>query len=189
VTFSGVSAGEVRLAQLRTNAVAVGCARAGSPQAQATRLISRSSEKVTRRSSSSKQLPAPIRLGWERASAPYIPTATSPGACNKGSTKEACYETDLHVAQAMGRLGESLSHVSVPAAYKTANAEMLQAMRIHLHGLSLRMHSLEAGHYTEAERDGWFTESKALIAESDELGQKAYQSFPQWARPNPAPTI
>ncbi|HEV3322581.1 MAG TPA: hypothetical protein VG147_10400 [Solirubrobacteraceae bacterium] len=132
------------------------------------------------------------RTGWtavERASAPYIPTATSPGACNKGSTKEACYQTDLHVARAMGRLGESLSHVSVPAAYKTANAEMLQATRIHLRGLSLRMHSLEAGDYTEAERDGWFTESKALIAESNALAQKAYQSFPQWARPNPAPII
>jgi hypothetical protein len=132
------------------------------------------------------------RTGWtavERASALYSPTATSPGACNKGSTKEACHETDLHVAQAMGRLGESLSHVSVPAAYKTANVEMLQAMRTHLRGLSLRMHSLEAGDYTEAERDGWFTESKALMAESHTLAQKAYQSFPQWARPKPAPII
>lgn len=74
------------------------------------------------------------RTDWtavERASAPYTPTATSRGACNKGSTKEACYKTDLHVARAMGRLGESLSHVSVPTAFKTANTEMLQAMRIH----------------------------------------------------------
>jgi hypothetical protein len=132
------------------------------------------------------------RTGWtavERASAPYFPTATSPGACNKGSTKEACYQTDLEVARAMRRLGESLSHVSVPTAYKTANAEILRAMRIHLRGLSLRMRSLEAGDYSEAERDGWFTESKALIAESNALAQKAYQLFPQWARPNPVPII
>jgi hypothetical protein len=132
------------------------------------------------------------RTGWaavERASTAYIPTSTSPGACNKGSTKEACYETDLHAARAIGRLGESLSHVSVPAAYKTANAEMLRAMRVHLRGLSLRMHSLEAGDYTEAERDGWFTESKVLIAESNALAQNAYASFPQWARPTPAPAI
>jgi hypothetical protein len=130
--------------------------------------------------------------GWttvERESAPYIPTATSPGACNRGSTKEACFETDLHVAQAIGRLGETLSHISVPAPYETANAEMLHAMRVHLQGLRLRMHSFEAGNYTAAERDAWFTESKALIAASNTLAQKAYASFPQWARPTPAPII
>lgn len=132
------------------------------------------------------------RTGWtevERASAPYIPTSTSPGACNKGSTKEACAETDLQVARAEDRLGESLSHVSVPAPYHTANEELLQALRVNLHGLGLRVHALGAGNYNEAERDAWFTESKALIAESNVLAQKAYASFPQWARPTPAPIV
>ncbi len=130
------------------------------------------------------------RTGWtavERASAAYVPTATSPGACNKGSSKEACFQTDLHVAKAMARLGESLAHVSVPAAYKAANSEMLHAMSLHIRGLGLRMHSLEAGNYTEAERDGWFAESKSALAESNALARKAYASFPQWARPNPVP--
>jgi hypothetical protein len=62
-------------------------------------------------------------------------------------------------------------------------------MQVDLRGLSLRTHSLEAGDYSEAERDGWFTESKALIAQSNALADKAYASFPQWARPTPAPII
>jgi hypothetical protein len=132
------------------------------------------------------------RKGWttvERDSVPYIPTATSPGVCNKGGVKSACYETDFHVALDIGHLGESLLHVSVPAPYKTATAKMVQAMHVYLHGLSLRMHSLEAGSYTEAERDTWFTESKALMIEGNALAQKAYRSFPEWARPNPGPII
>jgi hypothetical protein len=51
------------------------------------------------------------------------------------------------------------------------------------------MHSLEAGNYTEAERDAWFTESKVLLTEANALAQQAYASFPRWARPVPAPII
>jgi len=130
--------------------------------------------------------------GWktvERDSAPYIPTSTSPGVCNRGGVKTECYETDSHVAVDLARLYESLKGVSVPSQYRSADTETLQAIKIYIHALSLRMHSLEAGPYTEAERDAWFTEAKTLMIEANTLAQHAYASFPQWARPTPAPII
>ena len=54
----------------------------------------------------------------------------------------------------------------------------LRAISAELHGLALRMHSLEAGSYTESERDAWFLESKALMTEANTLAQQAYASFP-----------
>jgi hypothetical protein len=132
------------------------------------------------------------KQGWtavEQASAPYIPTATSPGVCNKGGAKVACYETDSHVAANLVRLQQSLQAANVPGPYATANTMTRRAISAELRGLALRMHSLEAGDYTEAEREGWFLEAKALMKEAKALAQQGYASFPQWARPAPAPII
>lgn len=130
--------------------------------------------------------------GWtvvERDSAPYIPTSNSPGVCNRGGVKTECYETDAHVAADLVRLGESLRSVPVPTPYRSAAAETLQAITTEIRGLALRMRSLGAGNYTETERDVWFTESKVLLSEANTRAQHAYASFPQWARPSPAPII
>ena len=130
--------------------------------------------------------------GWkavERDSVPYIPTSASPGVCNRGGVKTECSETDSHVAVDLGRLYESLRSVSVPSQYHSATTQTLQAIKIYVHALSLRMHSLEAGPYTEAERNNWFTQAKALMLGANTLAQQAYALFPQWARPTPAPII
>jgi hypothetical protein len=130
--------------------------------------------------------------GWaavEHDSAPYIATSNSPGACNRGGVKTECYETDSHVAADLVRLNKSLRSVPVPSPYSSAAAQTLQAITTETHGLALRMHSLEAGNYTEAEHDAWFTESKVLLTEANALAQQAYASFPRWARPVPAPII
>ncbi len=130
--------------------------------------------------------------GWsavEQASAPYLPTSASPGVCNRGGVKQGCYETDSRVAANLVRLRQSLQAAHVPGPYVAANAMTLRAISAELHGLALRMHSLEAGSYTESERDAWFLESKALMTEANTLAQQAYASFPQWARPAPAPII
>jgi len=130
--------------------------------------------------------------GWtavERDSTPYIPTTSSSGVCNRGGMKAECHETDSRVAADLVRLSESLRSVPVPAQYSSAATQTLRAITTEIHGLGLRMHSLEAGNYTETERDAWFTQSKALMTEANTLAQHAYASFPQWARPAPAPII
>jgi hypothetical protein len=130
--------------------------------------------------------------GWkavERDSVPYIPTATSPGVCNRGGDRSECFETDAHVAVDLNQLFESLKGVPIPSQYRAPTAEMVSAMSTYVHGLSLPMHALEAGNYTEAQRDAWFTESKTLMLEANAMAHHAYASFPQWARPTPAPLI
>jgi hypothetical protein len=103
--------------------------------------------------------------------------------------KSECYETDSRVAGDLVRLSEGLRRVPVPAPYRSAAAETVRAITTEIQGLGLRMYSLEAGNYTEAERDEWFTHSKALLTEANALAQHAYTLFPQWARPTPAPII
>jgi hypothetical protein len=100
-----------------------------------------------------------------------------------------CYEADHRVAGDLTRLDERLRGIPVPAQYKSAAAETLQAIGTEIHALELRMHSLEAGGHTKAERDAWFSQSKALFVEARGRAQHAYTSFPQWARPTPAPTV
>ena len=101
------------------------------------------------------------RAAWQREwdaigreEVPYIPTASSPGVCNKGGVKTECYETDRRVG-VRPHLAGTLHEVKVPAEYEPATALTLEALTEWARGLSLRMSALEVGH-TEAEREEWW---------------------------------
>jgi hypothetical protein len=138
----------------------------------------------------------PYRSAWKQSwqrviedEARYAATATSPGACNAGSTKQACVNADQKLASDLRVMQEALSTVHVPDEYSRATALTMQALAHDLRALTLRMRSLSAGDWTLAQRNAWFQESKSEFAAAYTLFARAWTAFPDWARPSPAPRI
>jgi hypothetical protein len=52
--------------------------------------------------------------------------------------------------------------------------------------LTLRMRALTAGGWTTAERNRWFTESKAELLVAEQTLGTTWAAFPVWARPDPS---
>jgi len=132
------------------------------------------------------------KQSWEqiqRDEVAYAATATSPGACNTGSTKQACVETDRTVAVDLRRLQKALGSVHVPGPYRRATALTLRAISHDLRGLNLRIRSLSAGNWTVAQRNEWFRQSKVELRAAVETFANAWAAFPDWARPSPSPRI
>lgn len=138
----------------------------------------------------------PYRATWKRAweqiqrdESQYVATAASPGACNVGSSKQACVDADRTVAVDLRRLREALRSVHVPGPYRRATTLTLQAISHDLRGLDLRIRSLGAGKWTLAQRNEWFRQSKAELLAAGETFAKGWAAFPDWARPSPRPRV
>jgi hypothetical protein len=138
----------------------------------------------------------PYRATWKRSweqiqrdELPYAATTTSPGACNIGSSKQACVDADRTVAADLRRLQEALGSVDVPSPYRRATTLTLQAISHDLRGLNLRIRSLSAGNWTLAQRNEWFRQSKAELLAASDTFAKGWAAFPDSARPSPAPRV
>ena len=106
------------------------------------------------------------KQSWEqiqRDETPYLATPTSPGACNAGSTKQACVDADQRIVTDLRRLRVSLRTVRVPGPYGRATTLILLALSQDLRGLTLRMRSLSVGNWTIAQRNAWFRQSKVEL--------------------------
>lgn len=129
--------------------------------------------------------------GWEQVikdEVPYKPTATSPGACNRGSTKQACIDADEVMSRDVRALRAALSAVNVPGPWRHATQLTLRGLSHNLVGLNLRIRSLTAGVWTIRQRDVWFSRSRGELRTAEQLLQQAWAAFPEWAQPSPALT-
>jgi hypothetical protein len=138
----------------------------------------------------------PYRAAWEREwtaihgdLAAYVATSDSPGPCNKGGTKIGCSEADRRLASDLRSLATQLGQVYIPGPYRDPTAQIQRAISAELHGLELRMSALGPGNYTMAQRNEWFQQVNAHLAEASALTQRGYAAFPEWARPTPAPRL
>jgi hypothetical protein len=138
----------------------------------------------------------PYRAIWKRSweqiqrdEMQYVATAGSPGACNVGSSKEACVNADRALAVDLRRFQEALGRVHVPGPYRRATTLVLRALSHDLRGLNLRMRSLSAGNWTLAQRNDWFRQSKAELLAAAETLAKGWAAFPDRARPSPQPGV
>ena len=93
----------------------------------------------------------PYRAAWkqwwrriQRDEKTYRATATSPGVCNMGGSKQACVATDEKVAGDLRGLRTALRSVHVPGPYRRATNLTLLAVSQDLRGLNLRIRSLSA---------------------------------------------
>jgi hypothetical protein len=139
---------------------------------------------------------APYRALWKESwkriyadQIPYIATANSPGVCNVGGDKRACWSADFTNSTDVREFQRGLQHVYVPGPYKRATQLTLVAISDDLHGLDLRMRSLQAGPWTLAQRDAWFRHSNQEMLAAERVFAQAYAAFPSWARPSPEPKL
>lgn len=138
----------------------------------------------------------PYRAMWKQSwvrietdEAPYKATTTSPGACNAGSTKQACVDADRTVLADMRKLQAGLKSVRVPKEYRKATTLTLLAVSHSLRGLTLRMKSLSAGNWTTVQRNTWFHQSNAQLLAAQAGYAQGWAAFPASSRPSPAPKV
>ena len=136
----------------------------------------------------------PYRAAWkqwwrriQRDEKTYRATATSPGVCNMGGSKQACVATDEKVAGDLRGLRTALRSVHVPGPYRRATNLTLLAVSQDLRGLNLRIRSLSAGTWTLAQRNAWFRQSNVELLAAGRTFARGWAAFPDWARPGPPP--
>lgn len=112
---------------------------------------------------------------------PYQATATSPGVCNKGGTKNGCYAADQQLIRDLVALDQGLRAAKVPRQYRRADALVHKTIAENVQGLRLRGQSFTSN------RDSDFQQANALIQRAGKDWQQAYGAFPDWAKPTPAP--
>ena len=138
----------------------------------------------------------PYRAAWKhwwdqiaRDEKPYLATATSPGVCNIGGTKQGCVATDLKIAADLRGLRTALRTAHVPGPYRRATNLTLLAVSQNLRGLNLRIRSLSAGPWTLAQRNTWFRQSNVELRAAEHAFARGWAAFPDWAKPGPPPRI
>jgi hypothetical protein len=111
---------------------------------------------------------------------PYAATASSPGVCNKGGTKQGCYDTDQKVMGDLKVMLTDLGKLTVPPRFNKANTDLRQGLQVLIDGLNLR-DKVIAGGDPSASLDP----SNQKLQEATDLQHKAYLEFPADNAPLP----
>lgn len=122
--------------------------------------------------------------GWTtviRDAQPLAPSSVSAGVCNKGGTKQGCYDTDEQLATDLEQLLSDLRGATAPPEYQHANTSMEQAISLDIEGLRQRDVGI-------AQDDGVsFSQAVDKLSRANALFRSAYAEFPDYDRPAPQP--
>jgi hypothetical protein len=111
----------------------------------------------------------------------FAPSGTNPGVCNVGGSKQACYDTDVAVIEAMNRLIAALEATSVPPRFVNADALLRAAFRESIRGLELRNQAIENN-----DNAAW-AEHQTVLQAAQQATVDAYAAYPEDNRPLPVP--
>jgi hypothetical protein len=114
---------------------------------------------------------------------PWMATDSSPGVCNKGGSKQDCYDTNAKVIGDLKQMSRALSGAVVPSQFRSANDKLKRAILVTVRGLSLLNSAFVVRSNVR------FRRSKKVLAQGHLLFQKAYAAFPGFDRPKPAPIL
>jgi hypothetical protein len=109
------------------------------------------------------------------------PTTTTPGVCNKGGTKQACYDADVVLIQDLRATLDALAATAVPPRYVDGDRLLREAITQDIRGLELRNKAI-----AESDNAAW-TEHKIVLDQAIAAFNDAYLVFPADNRPAPAP--
>ncbi len=113
-------------------------------------------------------------------SVPFAATATSPGVCNRGGSKQGCFDTNERVINDLWAAIADLSALPAPARYQEADHALQTALRADAAGLRLRDLAIASG-----DPNASLQPSNAALAAAQAQLHGAYALFPQDAAPRP----
>jgi hypothetical protein len=111
----------------------------------------------------------------------FQPTTTTPGVCNKGGTKQGCFDGDVVLTQDLRATLDALAATAVPPRYVEADRLLREAITQDIRGLELRNKAI-----AENDDAAW-TEHKIVLDQALAAIKEAYLAFPADNRPAPAP--
>jgi len=112
---------------------------------------------------------------------PFQPTTTTPGVCNKGGTKQGCFDADVILIQDLRATLDALAATAVPPRFVQADRLLREAIAEDIRGLELRNKAI-----AENDDAAW-TAHKVVLDKAIADIQEAYLAFPADNRPMPAP--
>ena len=115
-----------------------------------------------------------------RDSQPLAPTATAPGVCNNGGTKQGCYDTDERIIADLTGMKTDVALLMVPPRYATANQLLQQALQLDIDGLRLRDQAIAS-----SDPNASFGPSNDKLTQADATFRRAHIAFPSDNRPIP----
>jgi hypothetical protein len=111
----------------------------------------------------------------------FAANGSNPGVCNKGGTKQGCYDVDAKVIADLNAMLDALAATAVPPRFAEANGLLRDAIAKNVQGLNLRNRAI-------ANNDNNAWQQHGPLLEQAEAGWKAaYAAFPADNRPALAP--
>jgi hypothetical protein len=113
---------------------------------------------------------------------PFIASASSPGVCNIGGTKQGCYDADLALIADFRKLGTDLSGSVVPSEFAQANTTLHLAIQQFIQALSDRNDAIASGN-----PDATLTPSNNELTVAQRTFEQAFSEYKgAYPPPNPA---
>jgi hypothetical protein len=109
------------------------------------------------------------------------PAGSNPGVCNKGGTKQGCFDADNQLIEDLQAMQGALASTAVPPRYAAADKLLREAVAGDIRGLELRNQAIANSD------DAAWQEHRVVLDEALAAFQKAYQAFPEDNRPQPPP--
>ena len=116
----------------------------------------------------------------QTAAVPFAATATTPGVCGKGGTKQGCFDTGEKVIVDLRAMLTDLSRVSVPPRYLKADADLRKGLQLDIDALTLRDQAIAT-----KDPNASFDASNQKGQQADALLHQAYGEFPADNAPKP----
>lgn len=103
---------------------------------------------------------------------PMKPTASSPGVCNKGGTKQGCHDTDSRIITDLNAQLAALNSIRVPPRFVDGDKLLRDSISLQIQGLTLRNHAIEGI------GDGSLGPSNDKLQQADSVMSSALAAFP-----------
>jgi hypothetical protein len=111
----------------------------------------------------------------------FVASGSNPGVCNKGGTKQGCYDADAKVVSSLTAMLGALSATTVPPRFVEADRLLREAITKNVQGLELRNQAI-----ANTDDHAW-QQSGPLLEQAQTSWKAAYAAFPSDHRPALAP--
>lgn len=128
-----------------------------------------------------KQVYAQSMATFQADVQPLVATGTNPGVCNKGGTKQGCYDTDARLIADLQAMLSALEATAVPPRYAAADKLLRDAIATDIRGLDLRNQAIATNDNALWQQHG------PVLEQATAAFRTAYEAFPADNRPQPPP--